>query len=154
GQKLASDLVAFADETGRKIQIEIEPGTFLVANACAIVSTVQDIVDTGPEGYTFLKTDTGMTEIWRPSPYGAQHPLVVVPADESRDDANEAADYLVVGHCCESGDILTPAPDEPEVLLPRRLQKAEIGDLLVVEAAGAYCSAMPAKNYNSFPEAP
>ena len=24
--------------------------------------------------------------------------------------------YVVVGHCCESGDLLTPAPDEPEVL--------------------------------------
>ena len=31
---------------------------------------------------------------------------------------------------------------------------AQIGDLLVIGGAGAYCSAMPAKNYNSFPEAP
>ena len=31
---------------------------------------------------------------------------------------------------------------------------AQIGDLLVIGGACAYCSAMPAKNYNSIPEAP
>jgi diaminopimelate decarboxylase len=35
----------------------------------------------------------------------------------------------------------------------RVLNKAQIGDLLVIEGAGAYCSAMSVKNYNSFPEA-
>jgi len=29
-----------------------------------------------------------------------------------------------------------------------------LGDLLLIESAGAYCASMPAKNYNSFPEAP
>jgi diaminopimelate decarboxylase len=58
---------AFAEETGRQIKLEIEPGTFLVANAGAMVSTVQDIVSTGAEGHTFLKLDSGMTEVLRPS---------------------------------------------------------------------------------------
>lgn len=152
GQKLADGLTELARETGRKIHLEIEPGTFLVANSCAIVSSIQDIVDTGPDGYTFLKLDAGMTEILRPSLYGAQHPLVVISA--AGETNAEHADYLVTGHCCESGDVLTPAPGEPEVLQPRTLAKAAAGDLLVIEGAGAYCSAMPAKNYNSFPEAP
>ncbi|HLS28758.1 MAG TPA: hypothetical protein VK041_08925, partial [Opitutales bacterium] len=152
GQKLAEGLEKLASETGRKIKVEIEPGTLLVANAGAIVSTIQDLVDTGANGHTFLKLDTGMTEILRPSLYGAQHPLIVIPSNDS--NTSETAEYLVVGHCCESGDILTPAPDAPEVLHPRTFQKAAIGDLLVIEGAGAYCSAMPAKNYNSFPEAP
>jgi diaminopimelate decarboxylase len=60
---------------------------------------------------------------------------------------------MVVGHCCESGDILTPAPGDPEGLQTRDLPPASIGDLAVVDGAGAYCSAMSAKNYNSFPEA-
>ncbi|HKJ90489.1 MAG TPA: diaminopimelate decarboxylase, partial [Oceanipulchritudo sp.] len=60
----------------------------------------------------------------------------------------------VVGHCCESGDILTPADGDPEALSPRDLPSAESGDLVLVGGAGAYCSAMAAKNYNSFPEAP
>jgi diaminopimelate decarboxylase len=62
-------------------------------------------------------------------------------------------DYLVVGHCCESGDVLTPAPDDPEGLLPRELTEAKVGDAVVIGGAGAYCAGMASKNYNSFPEA-
>ena len=32
---------AFAEETGRELKLEIEPGTFLLANSCAIVCSVQ-----------------------------------------------------------------------------------------------------------------
>lgn len=65
----------------------------------------------------------------------------------------ETDDYLVVGHCCESGDILTPAPGDPEGLAHRRLARAEIGDTVVIEGAGAYASGMAASNYNAFPRA-
>ena len=63
-------------------------------------------------------------------------------------------EYIVVGHCCESGDLFSCAPGEPETLKPRLLSKAAIGDLVTIEGAGAYCSGMSTKNYNSFPEAP
>ena len=62
--------------------------------------------------------------------------------------------YVVCGHCCESGDLLSPAPGEPETLSERLLAAAAPGDLVVVEGSGAYCSGMCTKNYNSFPEAP
>jgi diaminopimelate decarboxylase len=136
-------------ETGRLIRLEIEPGTFLLANSCSLVTTIQDVVTTGEKGYNFLKLDAGMTEILRPSLYAAQHPLIVVPAKET----SQTLPYVVVGHCCESGDLLTPSPENPEELGPRELTKAQIGDLCVIEGAGAYCSAMSSKNYNSFPEA-
>ncbi|KAK3264834.1 hypothetical protein CYMTET_26443 [Cymbomonas tetramitiformis] len=142
----------FAAETGRKLHLEIEPGTFLLANSCSLVTTVQDMVTTGgPEGHTFLKLDSGMTEVLRPSLYGAQHPLVTIPTGR---EETETASYVVVGHCCESGDLLTPTPDDPEALMERPLTKTEVGDLCVVEGSGAYCSSMSTKNYNSFPEAP
>lgn len=150
GAPVAEKFQEFARETGREIHLEIEPGTFLLANACAILSTVQDSVETGSEGYNFLKLDTGMTELLRPSLYGAQHPISIL----SRQATAETQPYIVVGHCCESGDILTPAPGEPERLQPRTLTKAEIGDLCVIDGAGAYCSSMATKHYNSFPEAP
>ena len=140
----------FHAETGRAIHLEIEPGTFLVANAGALVTTVRDIVHTGEDGYHFLKLDTGMTEILRPSLYAAQHPLVVLP----NRSIGKIVPYVAVGHCCESGDLLTPAPEHHEVLSVRELPEAQIGDLCVIEGAGAYCAAMSAKNYNSFPEAP
>lgn len=141
----------FAEQTGRRLQLEIEPGTFLVANACSLVSTIRDVVQTGgAEAMTFFKSDTGMTEILRPSLYAAQHPIVVVPARKRE----ETVRAVVVGHCCESGDLLTPTPDNPEALGPREFPAAKAGDLLVIEGVGAYCSSMSAKNYNSFPEAP
>ena len=142
----------FAKETGRELTLEIEPGTFLLANACSLVTTVQDVTSTGDEGYRFLKLDAGMTEILRPSLYGAQHPIVVVP-EEGQNKFREEAEQVVVGHCCESGDLLTPAPGDPEALSTRMLLRGEIGDFCVIEGAGAYCSSMSAKNYNSFPEA-
>ena len=46
------------------------------------------------------------------------------------------------------------APGDPEALLPRKLVDAKIGDILAIGGAGAYCSAMSTKNYNSFPECP
>ena len=61
---------------------------------------------------------------------------------------------MFVGPCCESGDILTPAPGDPEALAPRRVARPEIGDLVVVGGAGAYCAAMSTINYNSYPQAP
>lgn len=58
-----------------------------------------------------------------------------------------------MGHCCESGDLFSCAPGEPETLKPRLLKSSRIGDLVTIEGAGAYCSGMSTKNYNSFPEA-
>ena len=144
---------AYAEETGVELRLEIEPGTFLLANSCAIVTTVQDKVTTGTdEGYTFLKLDAGMTEVLRPSLYAAQHPLVAVAADGTSPATTEK--YVVVGHCCESGDLLTPGPDDAESIAEREMGAVERGDMLVVEGAGAYCAGMSSKNYNSFPEAP
>ncbi|KAG5192146.1 hypothetical protein JKP88DRAFT_173881 [Tribonema minus] len=153
GEPVKGDFEAFAAETGRRLHLEIEPGTFLVANVGAIVSTIQDIVSTsGDEGHTFIKLDAGMTDLLRPSLYGAQHPLVTLPAGGAK--RGPPRPYVVVGHCCESGDILTPAPGEPDVIAERVLGEARIGDVCVVEGCGAYVSGMSAKNYNSFPEAP
>jgi diaminopimelate decarboxylase len=141
----------FAADTGRKLRLEIEPGTFMVANVGSLVCTVQDKVSTGTDGHTFLKLDAGMTDLLRPSLYGAQHPIVVVPSEGTRDDVESV---VVVGHCCESGDLLTPAPGAPEDIAERVVNRAEIGDICVVEGCGAYTSSMSTKNYNSFPEIP
>lgn len=151
GEVIVEDFKAFAADHGRELQLEIEPGTFLAANAGAVICTVMDVIDTGADGYDFIKVDSGMTEVLRPSHYGAQQPMTLVKPEGQILDAD--TDYVVAGHCCESGDILTPTPGDPEGLEPRRFPKAEIGDLLVISGAGAYCAGMASKNYNSFPEA-
>jgi diaminopimelate decarboxylase len=136
GSVVRDAFVEFHRRAGRKLHLELEPGTYLVANAGVVVATCVDVVDTGPNGYLFAKLDAGMTEVTRPSLYGAQHPITVV------------------GPCCESGDILTPAPGDPEALAPREVPRPEAGDLVVVGGAGAYCAAMSTAGYNSYGQAP
>ncbi len=148
GAPLKQALEEFAAESGRKLHFEIEPGTYLVANAGSLISRVQDKVDTGEEGYRFLRLDTGMTDVLRPSLYGAQHPLVLVPSEESPRGEDHV---IVVGHCCESGDILTPSPGDPEALQGRDMLEGFIGDYVVIEGVGAYCASMCTRGYNSFP---
>ncbi len=143
----SEELDNFAKKTGRKLRLEIEPGTWLVANCGTLISTIVDIVDTGKDGFKFLKLDTGMNDILRPSLYGAQHPIRVL------NSTNEQEEYIVVGHNCESGDILTPKLGDPEKIKPRMLNKAAIDDIIAIGGAGAYCASMRARGYNDFPEA-
>jgi diaminopimelate decarboxylase len=148
GAHVRDELLAFRARDGRALHLELEPGTLLVANAGFVVATVVDVVDTGRDGYLFAKLDTGMTEVTRPSLYGAQHPIHVLA------DGRDEVDTVFVGPCCESGDILTPAPGDPEMLGPRRGPRPRIGDLVVIGGAGAYCAAMSTINYNSYPQSP
>jgi diaminopimelate decarboxylase len=84
-------------------------------------------------GKDYVVADTGMTELMRPSLYGAFHRIVAV---EERGDARKVD---VVGPVCESGDFLA---------LDRTLDDVQPGDYFVVCDAGAYGYAM-ASNYNS-----
>ncbi len=145
GAEVKTAFQQFFEKTGRKLHLEIEPGSYLVANAGAIVGCIEDIVDTGNQWNHFIKADIGMPDILRPTLYGAQHPIIVV------NDQTATQEYVVVGPCCESWDILTPAPGNSEEICPRLLNKAEIADILVVEWTGAYCASMSARNYNSYP---
>lgn len=143
----AAGLEAFAEETGRLLHLEIEPGTWLVAHSGTLLAEVVDIVDTGADGHTFLRLNTGMNDIIRPSMYGAQHRIELLT------DGEETAEYVVVGHNCETGDILTPAPGDPEGLEPRTMKKARIGDTVAIYDTGAYCRSFAVHGYNSFPPA-
>lgn len=155
GAVVREEFLDFKRRTGRALHVEIEPGAFLVANAGAIVATCIDRVGTGAEGYRFAKLDAGMTELLRPSLYGAQHSIEVVAGDGSSGASERArAPVVFVGPCCETGDVLTPAPGDPEALLPRETPLPEVGDLVLIGGAGAYAASMSAVNYNSYPAAP
>lgn len=140
-------LEEFALKTGRKLRFEVEPGTWLVAHAGTLLAEISDIVDTGADGHTFLRLNTGMNDIIRPSMYGAQHQIDVL------NDAADEEDYIVVGHNCETGDILSPAPGDPELIESRRLKRTQIGDVVAIRDAGAYCASFATKGYNAFPNA-
>lgn len=149
GESARHAVVDFEKRTGRALRLEIEPGTYLVANAGVVVATCVDVVDTGKKGHLFAKLDTGMTEVMRASLYGAQHPIGIAGAEE-----RSRASVVFVGRCCETGDMLTPALGDTTKLAPREVPRPEIGDLVLVGGAGAYCAAMSTINYNSYPAAP
>ncbi len=137
----------FAERTGRELRLEIEPGTWLVAHAGTLLAEVVDIVDTGASGRTFLRLDTGMNDLIRPTMYGAQHEIKLLHRTGKRKK------YIVVGHNCETGDVLTPAPGNPEELLERELNVASIGDVVAIYDTGAYGRYFAVHGYNSFPSA-
>ena len=139
------------NKNNRELTLEIEPGTFLVANAGVIISKVCDIVDTGKSGHSFLRLDTGMTEILRPMLYGAQHPIYHIPC-YNREIKNDKS-YIVVGHGCESGDTISVEKGDGDAFREIVLNEVKIGDYIVIGGAGAYCASMSAKGYNMFPVA-
>jgi diaminopimelate decarboxylase len=140
GEVFAEGLDKFAKKTGRQIKLEMEPGTYLVANAGTLLGRIEELGKT--PAYKFYKLNVGMNAILRPSLYGAQHPIEVL------NDSDKNVKRVVVGPCCESGDILTPAPGNPEKIQKRTLKWADVGDYVAIGGAGAYCASMSPTQYN------
>ncbi len=154
-QRIADKIKDFEQKTGRKIHVEIEPWTYTMANNWILLCHIQDITSTGSEGYSFVKLNTGMTEITRPCMYGSQHPIVFFPQNQTQQNSRQQSqEYLVAWHCCESWDMLTTMPWDPEWLRPRSFPTLSVWDICAIWWAGAYCASMSLKHYNSFPEAP
>ena len=137
----------FYNKTGRKIKLEVEPWKYMVINSCELIAKVDDIIDTGKNGYKFIRTNTGMTEMPRVPMYWVQQPIEII------NDSIEKENYVVVWHCCESGDILTCKLYDSETIETISLPKVSVWDTIVISWVWAYNSSMSMKNYNSFPEA-
>jgi diaminopimelate decarboxylase len=127
---------------GREIELEVEPGRYLVAEAGYLVAEIRAIKYQGSKTYYVL--NAGFNNLARPIMYGSYHPISVCPADgRPMDDTCEAA---VAGPLCESGDIFTQT--EGGFVETRSLPAAKIGDYLTLHCAGAYGFGM-GSNYNS-----
>ncbi len=62
------------------------------------------------------------------------HPMTVFPASGRTEDiGTDMAEVVVVGHCCESGDLMASKPGQSEDLSERRLCEAQIGDILIID---------------------
>lgn len=130
------------DKFGHAIELEIEPGRYLVAECGYLIAEIRAIKQMGEN--TFYLLDAGFNDLARPILYGAYHPISVCHRD-GRGSSREV-DVVVGGPLCESGDIFTQ--EEGGFVTKRKLPHACVGDLLILEAAGAYGYAM-ASNYNS-----
>jgi len=129
--RFANSVLPLVEESG--LQLIMEPGRFIVGNAGVLLTRVLYRKHSG--GKEYVITDAGMTELLRPSHYGAFHRIEAIDARAERIKAD------VVGPVCESGDFLA---------LDRELQAVQPGDLVAVFDVGAYGFVM-ASNYNSRP---
>ena len=128
-RRFASLVLPTVADTG--LQLIMEPGRYVVGNAGALVAQVLYRKRSGGKDYVIA--DAGMTELLRPSHYGAYHNILPMRK------RGAVRNVDVVGPVCESGDFLA---------LDRELDDVQPGDFLVVCDVGAYGSVM-ASNYNS-----
>jgi diaminopimelate decarboxylase len=133
--EMAREILSLSAGSG--LELHLEPGRYLVADACALVTRVLYTKTSG--GLRYVIADAAMNDLIRPALYQARHMIVALDAASGA----EASPCEVVGPVCESGDFLGHA-------VP--LGPARRGDLLAVNHAGAYGRAM-ASNYNLRPRA-
>ena len=131
---------------GKKLELEVEPGRYLVAESGHLVAEIRAVKKQGERLFYLL--NAGFHNLARPILYGAYHPMSVCPADRSRKDNGKRVEAVVGGPLCESGDIFTQR--DGGFVEARSLPPAAPGDFLVMHCAGAYGFAM-SSNYNSYP---
>ena len=121
--------------------IMLEPGRLIAANAGILVTSV--IRTKQGQAKNFMIVDAAMTELMRPTLYGAHHHIAPIDEDMGAHDA-AIKQWDVVGPVCETGDYLG---------LDRDLPVLESGALLAIFAAGAY-GAVLGSAYNTRLPAP
>lgn len=142
GEKLTESFNNFSKEYGKDIQLQIEPGRFIVASSGSLISEIQNIKHT-PD-YNFVIVNTGLNHNPRPSMYGSYHPISFIGAEERKMDGEKS--YVIGGNLCESGDVFTVEADG--TLAPRKFPNLQIGDLMIMGMIGAYSYSMKSE-YNS-----
>ena len=122
----------------RPLQLRVEPGRYLVAEAGVLLTRVEYLKPASSPGHrNFAVVDAAMNDLLRPALYQAWHGVEPVV-----ENGGPPRSWDVVGPVCETGDFLA---------LDRRLALNE-GDLLAVRTAGAYGFAL-SSNYNTRPRA-
>ncbi len=125
-------------ELGPGLELWLEPGRFLVAEAGVLLARVTQTKV--KENVRYVGLATGMNSFIRPALYGSHHEIVnLTRLDEPRTERVQ-----VVGPICETGDRLG---------MDRMLPPTREGDLVLIADAGAYGRAM-ASEYNLRPPAP
>jgi diaminopimelate decarboxylase len=131
-----------SESIGRYLQLEIEPGRYLIAESCVLATEIRAVKKQG-ENLIYL-VDAGFTDLVRPAFYGAYHYISIISKNAAA--TGEEVEAIVAGPLCESCDVFTQ--EDNGVVVKRKLPLASVGDLLVLHDAGAYGSAM-SSNYNS-----
>lgn len=131
GTKMTKMFNNFCKEYGRELEVEFEPGKFLVSESGYFFSKVNVIKQT--TATVFAGIDSGANHFIRPMLYNAYHQIENISNPDGR-----LRVYTVVGYICETD---TFASD-------RQIHEVTEGDILCFKNAGAYCYTM-SNNYNS-----
>ena len=118
-------------------RIFLEPGRLIAGNAGILVTSV--IRTKKGEAKNFIIVDAAMTELMRPTLYGAYHDIQPVITNTNDEDV-----WDVVGPVCETGDFLGSE---------RSLPEPQQGDLLAIFTCGAYGASL-GSSYNTRLSAP
>lgn len=131
GEKMTAMFKEFCANYGRDLEIEFEPGKFLVSESGTFIARVNALKQT--TATVFAQMDSGMNHLIRPMFYDAYHHI------ENLSNPNgKTRVYSVVGYICETDTFA----------LDRQISEISEGDYLAFRNAGAYCFTM-ANNYNS-----
>lgn len=112
------------------IEIQSEPGRWLVGHCGVLISQVQYVKKTPHKEFVIL--DSGMNHLLRPSLYEAYHSI------HSLKDSGSLKKYDIVGPICESADFFGK---------DRELNEVKQDDFIVVRDCGAYAASM-SSDYN------
>lgn len=142
------DLSAVADATRKAVaplpdgvDLAIEPGRYVVADAGVLLTRVNTVKPTPDE--RVIGVDAGMTDLLRPAMYDAYHPMYNLGGADGEPAPAErtATPVTVAGPICETGDTFATN---------RSLADPARGDVIAIGIAGAYGYEM-ANQYNSRP---
>ncbi len=131
GTKMTHMFDGFCKEYGRELQLEFEPGKFLVSESGYFLVQVNALKTT--TATVFAQVNSGLNHLIRPMFYDAYHHISNVSNPNGKPRI-----YTVVGYICETD---TFAND-------RLIPEVHEGDVLAFHNAGAYCFTM-SNNYNS-----
>ncbi len=132
GAQLSEAFLALSQQLGRKLQLWVEPGKFLVSES-GILLVNANVVKSTPNR-TFVGVNSGLNHLIRPMMYDAYHHIVNV----SNPVCDQLKTYDVVGYICETDTFATDRP----------LTEVHENDTLALLNAGAYGFTMSSQ-YNS-----
>ena len=131
GLKLSKTFNEFCMQYGRKLELWIEPGKYIVSES-GVLLVQANVVKSTPT-VTFVGVNSGLNHLIRPMMYDSYHHIVNV----SNPTGSQKV-YTVVGYICETDTFGTD----------RKLHEVREGDILAFKNAGAYGFSM-SSNYNS-----
>jgi diaminopimelate decarboxylase len=120
---------ALRDHLDPQARLIVEPGRSMVGRSGV---TLYSVVTVKRGARTHVAVNGGMGDNLEPMLYGTRFAAAIVDRDRPAERCE------LVGHHCESGDVLVAGID---------LATPQVGDLLVVAATGAYCYSLM-NNYN------